>query len=76
MGNSPGKLEGGSECITDEKWSKQLESYLEIEDVDVEADLIYHFDGKGSSGNYNFHSAMLDGPPLTLVSQTFYEERV
>lgn len=51
MGNSPRKLEGDSECITDEKWSKQLESYLGIEDVDVEADLIYHFDGKSSSGN-------------------------
>lgn len=77
MGNSPGKLEGVSECITDEKWSKQLESYLGIEDVDIEADLIYHFDGKSSSGNcsslpvYRFSSTNHASHTLMLLSITF-----
>lgn len=41
-----------SDELTDEIWSKHLEKYLEIEDSEVEAELIYHFDGKAVSGSY------------------------
>lgn len=50
MGNAVNNIKLEPEEITDEKWSKQLEKYLEIEDPEVEADLIYHFDGKTVSG--------------------------
>lgn len=50
MGNTVNNIKLEPEEITDEKWSKQLEKYLEIEDPEVEADLIYHFDGKAVSG--------------------------
>lgn len=50
MGNAVNNARLEPEEITDEKWSKQLEKYLEIEDPEVEADLIYHFDGKTVSG--------------------------
>ena len=51
MGNSCSNYQNNElEDITDEKWSKLLESYLEIEDTEVEAELIYHFDGKAVSG--------------------------
>jgi hypothetical protein len=50
MGNAVNNARFEPEEITDEKWSKQLEKYLEIEDPEVEADLIYHFDGKTVSG--------------------------
>ena len=45
-----------SEELTDETWSNQLRRYLEIEDSDVEAELIYHFDGKAVSGRYHDES--------------------
>lgn len=50
MGNAVNNTKLEPEEITDEKWSKQLEKYLEIEDPEIEADLIYHFDGKTVSG--------------------------
>lgn len=51
MGNACSEKNTDTKDITDETWSKQLGKYLEIEDTDVEADLIYHFDGKNVTGD-------------------------
>ena len=54
MGNASSEVQSSVEEITDENWSKQLEKYLEIENADVQADLIYLFDGKAVSGELTF----------------------
>ena len=54
MGNASSEIQSSVEEITDENWSKQLEKYLEIENADVQADLIYLFDGKAVSGELPF----------------------
>ena len=55
MGNSCSKAEQLIEQkdLTDETWSQLLEGYLGVEDTDIDAELIYHFDGKAVSGPAN-----------------------